>query len=65
MPIVQIVVGLLVMALVWWLLSTYVLPRVPEPFKTIIIVVLVVGLCLWLLTWAGILPGSWYSTRVR
>ena len=65
MPIVQIVVGLLVMALVWWLLSTYVLPRVPEPFKTVIIVVLVVALCLWLLTWAGIIPGSWYSTRVH
>lgn len=65
MPIVQIVVGLLVMALVWWLLSTYVLPRVPEPFKTIIIVVLVVGLCFWLLTWAGILPESWYSIRVH
>ena len=37
MPIVQIIVVLLVLALVWWLFNTYVLPRVPEPFKTIII----------------------------
>ncbi len=50
MPIVQIIVMLLVFALVWWLFSTYVLPRVPEPFKTIIIVVLVVAVCLWLLS---------------
>ena len=42
MPIVQIVVVLLVLALVWWLFSTYVLPRVVEPFRTIIIVVLVI-----------------------
>jgi len=36
--------------LVWWLFSTYVLPRVPEPFRTVIIVVLVVAVCLWLLS---------------
>ena len=43
--IVQIIVVLLVLALVWWLFSTYVLPRVVEPFRTIIIVVLVVAVC--------------------
>jgi hypothetical protein len=54
MSIIGIVVVLLVLALVWWLFSTYILPRVPEPFKTIIIVVLVLGVCLWLLSIAGI-----------
>ena len=64
MPIVQIIVMLLVFALVWWLFSTYVLPRVPEPFKTIIIVVLVVAVCLWLLSLAGILgPLDWNLRR--
>ena len=64
MPIVQIVVMLLVFALVWWLFSTYVLPRVPEPFKTIIIVVLVVAVCLWLLSLVGILgPLNWNLHR--
>jgi hypothetical protein len=54
MSIIGIVVVLLVLALVWWLFSTYILPRVPEPFKTIIIVVLVLGVCLWLLQLAGL-----------
>jgi hypothetical protein len=64
MPIVQIIVMLLVFALVWWLFSTYVLPRVPEPFKTIIIVVLVVAVCLWLLSIVGILgPFDWNLRR--
>lgn len=54
MSIIGIVVVLLVLALVWWLFSAYILPRVPEPFKTIIIVVLVLGVCLWLLNLAGL-----------
>jgi hypothetical protein len=65
MGVIQVVVVLLVLGLVWWLFSTYVLPRVPEPFKTVIIIVLVVAVCLWLLEWVGILgPVSWPS-RVR
>jgi len=63
MPILQIIVILLVLALVWWIFSTYVLPRVPEPFKTIIIVVLALAACFWLLTWAGIIPGSAWNFR--
>jgi hypothetical protein len=60
MPIVQIIVMLLVFALVWWLFSTYVLPRVPDPFKTIIIVILVVAVCLWLLSLVGVIgPMNW------
>lgn len=55
MPIIQIVVVLIVLALVWWLLSTYVLPRLPEPFRTIIIVLLVILLCLWLLSLIGVI----------
>jgi len=58
MSVIGIVVVLLVLALVWWLFSTYILPRVPEPFKTIIIVVLVLGVCLWLLNVAGIISGG-------
>lgn len=64
MPIVQIVVWLLVMGLIWWLFSTYVLPYVPDPFRTTIIVVLVVALCLWLLSWVGIIgPMDWRLSR--
>lgn len=63
MPILQLIVVLLILALVWWLFSTYVLPRVPEPFKTIIIVILVVGVCLWLLSLVGLIsPTAWRWT---
>jgi hypothetical protein len=60
MGVIQIVAILLVFALVWWLFSTYVLPHVSEPFKTIIIIVLVVAVCLWLLSLVGVLgPIPW------
>ena len=58
MSIIGIVVVLLVLALVWWLFSTYILPRVPEPFKTIIIVVLVLGVCLCLFVFGVFLGGG-------
>lgn len=53
--VISVVVVLIVLALVWWLFSTYVLPRLPEPFRTIIIVVLVLAVCLWLLSLVGLL----------
>ena len=55
MGLIQIVVILLVFALVWWLFSTYVLPHVVEPFKTIIVVIMVIAVCLWLLSLVGVL----------
>lgn len=58
MGLIQIVVFLVVLGIVWWLFSTYVLPRVPEPFKTLIIIVLVLAVCLWLLSFAGLIPGG-------
>jgi hypothetical protein len=61
MSIIGIVVVLLVLALVWWLFSTYILPRVPEPFKTIIIVVLVLAVCLWLLNMVGLFGGGGWN----
>jgi len=65
MPIIPLIVTLLVCALVWWLFSTYVLPRVVEPFKTIIIVVLVIAVCLWLLSLVGIIDAGAWNWNVR
>lgn len=53
MPIVEIIVVLIVAGLVWWLIES-VLP-IPDPFKTVIRVVLVLALCLWLLNLVGLL----------
>ncbi len=51
--LISIIVVLIVLGLVWWLFSTYVLPRVPDPFRTVIIIVLVLAVCLWLLSLIG------------
>lgn len=61
MSLIQIVITLLVLALCWWLFQTYILPRVPEPFKTIIIVILVLFVILWLLSIAGLLGANLYA----
>ena len=66
MPIINIIVVLLVLALAWWVFQTYALPRVPEPFKTIIIVLLALVVCLWLLSLVGIIgPVNWSVPQVR
>ena len=54
MSLISLVIVLLVLGLVWWLFSTYIMPRVPEPFRSIIIIVVVLAACLWLLSLAGI-----------
>jgi len=54
-PLFRIIVVLLVLALVWWIFSTYILPHVVEPFRTIIIVVIALFVIVWLLSLVGII----------
>ena len=54
--LIHIVLMLIILGLAWWLLTTFVLPKLAEPFPTIIIVVLAVAAILWLLTF--FVPGS-------
>lgn len=54
MSLISLVIVLLVLGLVWWLFQTYIMPKVPEPFRSVIIVVVVLAACLWLLSIAGI-----------
>jgi hypothetical protein len=56
MSVIQIVIVLIVLEFVWWIFSRYVLPHVPEPFKTAIVIVLALAACLWLLSIAGLIP---------
>lgn len=53
-PIFQIIVVLLILALAWWIFRDYVLPNVPQPFRTIIIVLLALLVIFWLLGLAGL-----------
>ena len=56
MPIFHIIVVLLVLGLAWWVFSTYILPHVPAPFRTIIIVLLALAIICWLLSLIGLVP---------
>jgi hypothetical protein len=56
MPIIQLLVVLIVLGVVWWLVQTYLLPHVAEPFRTLIVVLVVIVACLWLLSLVGLVP---------
>jgi len=58
MPVFHVIVVLLVLGLAWWLFATYVLPHVPDPFKTIIIIVLALAAICWLLSLVGVIPAG-------
>jgi hypothetical protein len=51
--LLQLIVVLVVLGLVWWLVTTYV--PLPQPVKTIITVLAVLVLCLYLLSFAGLI----------
>jgi len=57
MPLFEIVIVLVVFCLVWFLISRLLLPRIGEPFRTIVIVICVLVLIFWLLGLVGIGPG--------
>jgi hypothetical protein len=55
--LVTLFVYLIVAALVWWLLTGYLLPLLPEPARTVVLVVVVLIAILFLLSIVGIGPG--------
>jgi hypothetical protein len=57
MSLIGLLIFIIVIALVWWLITAYLLPHVPQPFRTIIIVILVLIAIFWLLSLIGIGPG--------
>lgn len=54
--LVHVVIVLIILGLVWWLLQTYILPKVAEPFRTMVIVVVVLCVILYLLSLLGGIP---------
>ena len=57
MDIVTLLVYVVVAVLVWFLLTRYLLPLLPEPVRTIVLIVVVLIAILWLLSLVGIGPG--------
>lgn len=52
MDIVSLLVVCVVVGLVLWLITSYV--PMPQPVKTVVMVVAVLLICVWLLNWAGL-----------
>ena len=61
MPLISIIVTLAVLGLVLWLVNTYI--PMAEPIKIILNIVVVVGICIWLLSITGILDGPAFRMR--
>jgi hypothetical protein len=55
MDIASLIIGIVVIGLVCWLVQAYILPLLPDPFRTIVIVLGALLLILWLLQF---LPGN-------
>jgi cell division protein FtsX len=56
MTLLSLLIVLIVLGLVWWLVWNYLLPRIGEPFRTIVIVLMVLLVVVWLLSLIGIVP---------
>ncbi len=57
MDLISLLVLVIVLALVWYLLTRYLLPLLPEPFRTIVLVIVVLICIVFLLGMIGIGPG--------
>lgn len=57
MGLVELLVIVIVLALVWWLLTKYIIPLLPAPWGTIVVVICVIIAILILLSLIGIEPG--------
>lgn len=52
MNLISLLIVLVVVCLVLWLITKYV--PMPEPIRTVVVVIAVLIFCVWLLNWAGI-----------
>ena len=57
MSLISLLVVIVVLALVWWLLTKYLIPALPEPWGNVVLVICVIVAILILLGLIGIGPG--------
>jgi len=57
MGLIELLVVVIVLALVFWLVRAYLIPLLPAPWGTVVLVILVVIAILFLLGLIGIGPG--------
>jgi hypothetical protein len=63
MDLISLLVFIIVFCVIVWLIKTY-LP-IPEPIKTVIIVLIVLVAVIWLLNGLGIIGGHQYYLNFR
>jgi hypothetical protein len=51
--LIHVIIVLIVLGLIWWLIQVYLLPIVAEPFRTLIIVAVVLAVIVFLLSLLG------------
>ena len=56
MSLISLLIFIIVLALIFWLVTAYLLPILPQPFRTIVIVILVIIAIVWLLSIIGVGP---------
>ena len=56
MDLLTLLVSIIVIAVVFWLLSHYVVPMLPAPWGNVIIAIFALLVIIWLLSLVGILP---------
>ena len=61
--LIHAIIVLIVFGLIWWLVETYILPKVADPFNTIIRVALIIVVVLWLLSLIGYGAGIGFAHR--
>ena len=61
--LIHAIIVLIVFGLIWWLVETYILPKVADPFNTIIRVALIIVVVLWLLSLIGYGAGIGFPNR--
>lgn len=57
MSLISLLVVILVLVVIGWILFTYVFPRLPEPIRTIVIIICAIIAIVILLGFIGIGPG--------
>jgi hypothetical protein len=57
MDLVSLLVTLVILGLVFWLITAYLIPLLPDPFGKVVLIILVIIIILFLLNMIGVLPG--------
>lgn len=56
MTLISLLIIILILVVVFWLLSRYVVPALPDPIGKVVLAIVALLVILWLLSQTGLLP---------